>query len=108
MADDTPTVEQALAELDAAVTLIERGSHTSDYRYEAAKTALIAAVRAEPWQLIDTAPKDADCVLLYRDGEGVRAGYWDFDHGWVSAETQGLTGGKMTPTHWMPMPRHSS
>jgi len=56
-----------------------------------------------PWQPIETAPKDED-VLLYQRGEGVRAGYWDDEHGWLAVETQGLTGGKIQPTHWMPLP----
>jgi hypothetical protein len=60
------------------------------------------------WQPIESAPKDADALLLFEDGEGVHQGYWyDLDANdqyWVSAETQGLTGGRMNPTHWMPLP----
>lgn len=56
------------------------------------------------WQLIESAPKTADLVLLYADGEGVQAGYFDYAIGWLCVETQGLTGGRMEPTHWMPLP----
>jgi hypothetical protein len=59
------------------------------------------------WQPIETAPKDSDVLLLYQDGEGVQAGYWydlEKPHSWVAVETQGLTGGRMQPTHWMPLP----
>ncbi len=57
------------------------------------------------WQPIETAPKDADLLLLYQDGEGVRAGYWHAaGKCWVCEETQGLTAGRMKPTHWMELP----
>lgn len=57
------------------------------------------------WQPIKTAPKDDDILLLYRDGEGVQPGYWDDEiKSWLAVETQGLTGGRMHPTHWMPLP----
>ncbi len=55
------------------------------------------------WKPIETAPKDHDLVLLYRLGDGVRPGYWDETY-WLATETQGLTGGLMQPTHWMPLP----
>lgn len=71
-----------------------------------------AAVQTEPlpnWQPIGTAPKDADLILLYLDGSGVRPGYWEDlrEPGfWCAVESQGLTGGKWysEPTHWMPLP----
>ena len=56
------------------------------------------------WQPIETAPKDADILLLYSARDGVQPGYWDDlkePHGWVAVETQSLTGGRMKPTHWM-------
>ena len=66
------------------------------------------------WQPIETAPKEADLLLLADTLVGeVRAGYWyqldhkgdkDFYEGWVAVETQGLTGGRMAPTHWKPLP----
>lgn len=61
------------------------------------------------WREIATAPKDADLILLYQAGEGVRAGYWDTitdpdrPH-WFSPESQLITGGQVQPTHWMPLP----
>lgn len=67
----------------------------------------VVAQEPPQWQLIETAPKDMDVLLLYQDGEGVQPGYW-YDSGgqqcWLAVETQGLTGGKMQPTHWMPLP----
>lgn len=60
------------------------------------------------WQPIETAPKDAELLLLYDEQEGVRAGFWDAVEispaGWIATETQGLTCGRMEPTHWMPLP----
>jgi hypothetical protein len=58
------------------------------------------------WQPIETAPKDADVLLLFAEGWGVQPGYWD-EHRWLCVETQDLTGGSMGdsgPTHWMPLP----
>ena len=55
------------------------------------------------WQDIESAPKDADVLMLYRDGEGVQPGYYE-DGSWFAVETQALTGGRMKPTHWMPFP----
>ena len=60
------------------------------------------------WQPIETAPKDIELILLYQDGYGVRAGYWDDVTSdvpcWFAAETQLITAGKFRPTHWMPLP----
>lgn len=57
------------------------------------------------WRPIDSAPKDADVLLLYGDGEGIQPGYWDDDDDhWFAVETRGLTGGWMKPTHWQPLP----
>ena len=73
---------------------------------DALKQALAPPVSG--WRDIASAPKDDD-VLLYSENEGVRAGYW-YDlqtpppHGWWAVETQGLTGGIVQPTHWMPLP----
>lgn len=57
------------------------------------------------WQPIETAPKDADVLLLYLDGSGVQPGYWEDDR-WIACETHWLTGGgwHAEPTHWMPLP----
>lgn len=59
------------------------------------------------WQPIETAPKDED-VLLFSDDDGVRSGYWyDLEpesQFWYAVETQGITGGRMKATHWMPLP----
>lgn len=75
---------------------------------EACAAAALDAAQAQPWQPIATAPKDADVLLLYQDGHGVQPGYWyDLDKSdqvWVAVETQGLTGGRMQPTHWRPLP----
>ena len=68
---------------------------------------------SQRWQPIETAPKDADVLLLFAEGWGVQPGYWyqmDDDtsqHRWLCVETQGLTGGGMGdgPTHWMPLPQ---
>ena len=60
------------------------------------------------WQPIETAKTDdhdsEDSLLLYSERDGVRAGYWDREHGWLCVETSLLTGGKMKPTHWRPLP----
>lgn len=77
---------------------------------------LLSPVKTSPrWQPIETAPKDADVVLLYREGWGVQPGYWydmvgsgdDGPPRWIATETQGLSGGTMGdgPTHWMPLPQ---
>lgn len=60
------------------------------------------------WQPIETAPIDADLLLLYEPGYGVRSGFWyEDDSGrefWVCVETRTITDGKASPTHWMPLP----
>ena len=61
------------------------------------------------WQPIETAPKDAELLLLYDEQEeSVRAGFWDAVEvspaAWTATETQGLTCGIIKPTHWMPLP----
>lgn len=56
------------------------------------------------WKPIDEAAKDEDAVLLYSKRDGVQPGYWDERHGWLVAETQGLTGGNVTPTHYALLP----
>jgi hypothetical protein len=67
------------------------------------------------WQPIETAPKDADFILLY--GKVRRAapelslpfpvqivGYWDeIDEDWCCI-TSGINGPYVTATHWMPLP----
>jgi hypothetical protein len=59
----------------------------------------------QAWLPIETAPKDADALLLWGDGWGVQPGYWDHEVGWLACETQGLTGGKFKEaTHWMALP----
>src|SRR6185369_9874236 len=67
--------------------------------------------RPPQWQPIDTAPKDADVLLLWAEGWGVQPGYWcrldedESEHGWIASETEGLTGGRFKEaTHWMPLP----
>lgn len=36
------------------------------------------------WQPISSAPKDEGLLLLFQDGEGVQAGYWEDEYGWLS------------------------
>ena len=74
--------------------------------WDAALAAHEAAL-APQWQDIATAPKYDDFLLLWSEGEGVQPGYWNEtsdDAFWVAVETATLTGGRMTPTHWMPLP----
>jgi len=72
------------------------------------------------WQPIETAPKDGECVLLYKPnermvGQYIIVGYWgewpDREDGWVAADgkPQGylssVTGTRQGyPTHWQPLP----
>lgn len=57
------------------------------------------------WRPMKTGnPKGEDTVTLF-DGYSVLPGFWDtIEKRWRSCETQGLTGGVMRPTHWMPLP----
>jgi len=75
-------------------------------------TASPGSVSDQGWREIASAPKDADLLLLWADGEGVQAGYWDrldddeSKHRWIAVETQGLSGGgwHCGPTHWRELP----
>jgi len=52
------------------------------------------------WQLIKTAPKNGELVLVFEDF--VSVAYFDADEGdWYSP---GLSGDMYHPTHWMPLP----
>ena len=63
------------------------------------------------WQLIETASKTSDVVLLYADGE-VSVGYFDDgtdedgeffqDPSWWWFDQEAT--GEFEPTHWMPLP----
>ena len=92
----------------------ERGNEWDGHTPQIALARLLKLAGADPvpvcqWREIATAPKDADLILLYQAGEGVRAGYWDTitdpdrPH-WFSPESQLITGGQVQPTHWMPLP----
>lgn len=81
----------------------------------------LAARAADPWQPIETAPKDGTYVLL-TNGKDVAQGQWlheeayirelrDLEGRWIGQdESDGFDGwidfigGMPTPTHWMPMP----
>ena len=64
--------------------------------------AVIEAHEARKWQPIESAPKDADTLLLYRVRGNVHwVGYWCTDFkGWR------LVGSNITvdATHWQPLP----
>ena len=55
------------------------------------------------WRLINTAPKDGTCILIW--DEMVHYAYWSEDYEiWIN--NYDLDGGtsKYDPTHWMPAP----
>jgi len=61
------------------------------------------------WQPIETAPKNGDTVLLWREIGGVVSAFWDccadFDWWYIDDGKYGpypLRG--PNPTHWMPVP----
>lgn len=95
----SPAVREARS--SGSVSLVNDGETIKEPSPES------APLPSTPWRPIATAPKDDD-VLLYEEGEGVRAGYWDdleaADPFWRAVETQGCTTGRMRPTHWMPLP----
>ena len=59
------------------------------------------------WMPIETAPKDADSVMIFIPGKGryaVKQGFWDRDH-WRWFGCRSITEGRRNqPTHWMPLP----
>jgi hypothetical protein len=67
---------------------------------EAAGTlsATSPATPGRAWQTMDTAPTDARLLLLCGP-EGVRIG-----HRFDREDWEGVDGGLLSPTHWMPVP----
>ena len=68
--------------------------------------AIIAALRAQEWQDIETAPRDGTRFLgMFQNAETYRVTWWSsrqaaqHGNGWVFSQN-GLT----TPTHWRPLP----
>ena len=68
--------------------------------------AIIAALRAQEWQPIETAPRDGTRFLgMFQNAEISRVTWWSsrqaaqHGNGWVFSQN-GLT----TPTHWRPLP----
>lgn len=65
-----------------------------------------AALLAQRWQPIETAPKDGTWILVshpaWTDGKWEIAQWSQYSECWQTYDT-GLTG-LMPPTHWMPLP----
>jgi hypothetical protein len=59
---------------------------------------------SEQWQGIESAPRDADLLLLYQPGdEYSRTGWFDGVSGsWISYDADGEW--PIYPTHWQPLP----
>ena len=90
-------VTQAM--IEAALSKIREADY--DVPYAVVSVALEAAERAR-WQPIETAPKDATCVLLY-DGDGTdpTVCFWHAIQGWtVRWDHEPFE----APTHWQPLP----
>jgi hypothetical protein len=65
---------------------------------------------ANGWESIETAPKDAPWLLLYKPGHPVTIGYWDamldpdtYQSRWTAVHESGILI-RFCPTHWMPVP----
>lgn len=95
---------------------VARGSNLElgwwEHLHDQARAA-IAVVRAQAWQLIETAPKDGT-VILIADSRAVYAAFWNGKHEpnfpWRFVDPSeddgfnGWMGDKFGPTHWMPLP----
>lgn len=84
----------------ASVKLTELAAETID--------GLVAALQAQRWQPIESAPKDGTRVLIYGPsdfipgGRGISLASWDYST-WVGDFHEEVYAGE-GPTHWMPLP----
>lgn len=73
---------------------------------------LAGAAALEPWQEIESAPKDGQSILVYFPQIGVWCVSWETtpfaDGFWCvydnKSEPRPLRGWSVDPTHWMPLP----
>ncbi len=114
-------VREALEKLLIAVAGSGPGSEPNVYADYDKLTKLVRecrdALALDPWQPIETAPKDGSKILLYGVEQFVNmpeplwklsnmlCGHW-FDNGWVFChlDDNSIVFWSNIPTHWQPLP----